>query len=113
MENIERSIIYLRGLIDGAGYEEDSKEGLIFNAIADSLENILDELEMQSCCCNDMIDELLDDELEDYDDCFNEDDFVETICPNCNEVILFDKETYNKGIDLICPNCNGELKKTE
>lgn len=112
MDNIEKSIIYLRGLIEGSGYDEDTKEGKIFNSIADVLDTMGDEINILSSrgrYCEDMIEEILDDELEDldeYEDEFDEDDFVEIECPNCHDVVLFDNETYNSKDDLICPNCS-------
>jgi len=112
MDNIERSIVYLRGLIDGFGYDDDTQEGRIFNSIADVLENIADELETLSSrgrYCEDMIDEILDEELMDMDDEFDEDDFVEVECPNCHDVVLFDNETYDNTDNLICPNCNATI----
>lgn len=113
MDNIERSIVYLRGLIDGCGYDDDTNEGRIFNAIADVLENISDEVQTLSSrgrYCEDMIDEILDDELDELDnEEFDEDDFVEVECPNCHDVVLFDNETYEKNDNLICPNCSATI----
>jgi len=115
MENIEKSIVYLRGLIDGAGYDDDTQEGRIFNAMADVLENISDELRILSSrgrYCEDMIEEILDEEFEDmddYEDEFDEDDFVEVECPNCHDIVLFDNDTYNNTDNLMCPNCNATM----
>lgn len=116
MDNIERSIVYLRGLIDGGGYDDDTQEGRIFNAIADVLENISDELNILSSrgrYCEDMIEEILDEELEygddEFDEEFDEDDFVELECPNCHDIVLFDNDTYNNTENIICPNCNATI----
>lgn len=115
MDNIERSIVYLRGLIDGCGYDDDTQEGRIFNAMADVLENLADEVQILSSrgrYCEDMIEEILDEELEyidDMDEEFDDDDFVEVECPNCNETVLFDSETYDNSDTLICPGCNATI----
>ena len=83
--------------------------------MADVLENISDELSIVSSrgrYCEDMIEEILDEELDDldeYDEEFDEDDFVEVECPNCHDVVLFDNETYEDSDNLICPNCNATI----
>lgn len=115
MDNIEKSIVYLRGLIDGCGYEEDTSEGKVFCAIADVLDTMVQEMNVISTrgkYCEDMIDEILDDEFDEFelDDEFDEDDFVEIECPNCHDVVFFDNQTYNENDDLICPNCSEHIE---
>ena len=56
---------------------------------------------------------------EEYD--YDEDDLVEMTCPNCGEVVLFDKDILDsdEAIEVICPVCDGvvfdneELEYTE
>lgn len=45
MEYFEKKITYLRGLCDGSGYPQDSKEGKIFHGILDVLDDIAFMLE--------------------------------------------------------------------
>ena len=131
MENIIKSVAYLRGLVEGAGYDDSTKEGRIFVAIAEVLDAMSEEMDMLSCqgrYCEDMIDELLDEEC--YDDCCDcdddeccddceddccccdcddEDDFVEIECPHCHDIVYYDVETFETKEDLICPNCAKEI----
>ena len=47
MEYFEKKITYLRGLCDGSGYPQDSKEGKIFHGILD----VLDDIAILMKCC--------------------------------------------------------------
>lgn len=110
MESIEQSIAYLKGLMEGVDLDCSTKESKIFYAITQVLDAMAEEMDVlheQSSYCEDMIDELLDDDLyfDENEEASSDDEFVEIECPNCHEMVYFDAETYENTEDLICPNC--------
>lgn len=124
-------IAYLKGLLDGQEMDKSSKEGKVFYAVVDALEELVkynEELEdrvaeLEELC--DILDEdlgdieeLLDDEADDpcdlcSGDCTNvfdeDEEQYETICPTCGKCILLDEETIEEG-ETFCPNCGEELE---
>ena len=95
MEYFEKKITYLRGLCDGSGYPQDSKEGKIFHAMLDVLDDIAFMLENY---IDDDIDDIMDDEDEaEY--------LYSFICPECGEEIQVDDETMENEEELICSKC--------
>lgn len=113
---------YLRGLVEGLGVEENSKEGKILKAIVDLLDDIslsvadledgYEELNEQV----DMMDEDLssleedfygdEDEDEDEDE---EDEMYEVVCPRCGDEICINESILADG-EMTCPNCGEKLE---
>lgn len=122
MENISNQISYLKGLMEGLKFDENSNEGKIFKAILNVLEEIdysmddiydyQDELAEQV----DMIDDDLaavEEEFADCDDCCgcdDDDEYYEVECPSCGEVICLDEDVLCNGDDIICPNCKEPIE---
>ena len=122
MENISNQISYLKGLMEGLKYDENSNEGKIFKAILNVLEEIdysmddiydyQDELAEQV----DMIDDDLaavEEEFADCDECCecdDDDEYYELECPSCGEVICLDEDVLCNGDDIICPNCKEPIE---
>ena len=124
-------IAYLKGLLDGQEIDKTSKEGKVFFAICDALDEMVkytEELEdrvaeLEELCdildedLGDMEELLLDDDDDDecpgcnvedlYDD--DEDEQYETVCPTCGKCILLDERTLEEG-ETVCPNCGEELE---
>ena len=117
MENISKQIAYLRGLMDGLDYDDNSKEGRIFDCIL----NVLDEIDASIDDLYDYQDEIaeqvdiIDEDLAaiesefaqecDCDcDCCCDEDYYEVECPGCGETICFDCSIDPE--NLTCPNCN-------
>ncbi|WP_313526796.1 CD1247 N-terminal domain-containing protein [Anaerotignum sp.] len=105
MEYFEKKITYLRGMCDGSGFDEDSKEGKVFHGILD----ILDDMAF-------MLETFMDDEdMECMDDCDCEDGesepifFYSFICPNCGEEIDVDEETMETETEIQCPKCGNGI----
>ena len=108
MEYFEKKITYLRGLCDGSGFDEDSKEGKIFHNILD----VLDDMAF-------MLETFMDDEdmvpLESEEDDLEEDGdsepiyFYSFICPNCGEEIDVDEETMESEEEIDCPKCGNAI----
>lgn len=136
--NITEKAAYLKGLMAGMEIKDDSKEGKLFNAIADLLEEIclsvadledgqayleeyIDEIDMDlgeverdvyECDDDDYCDCCdCDDDCCDGDCCNCDDDCCDcfaTICPTCGEEICYDVDLAADSI--ICPACNTEIE---
>ena len=127
--SVSEKVAYLRGLMEGLDIDDDSKEGKLFAAIVDALDEMASEISDLEEDIEDIDDDL--DELEEYieevdealgeveeivydfdddcdcccdDDCdCCDEDFMEAMCPHCKETICFDNEIDPE--DLICPAC--------
>lgn len=103
MEYFEKKITYLRGLCDGSGFPEESKEGKIFHGILD----VLDDMAF-------MLETFMDDEdmvmdEEDLDETDEPIFFYSFICPNCGEEIDVDEETMETEKEIDCPCCGNSI----
>lgn len=103
MEYFEKKITYLRGLCDGSGFPEESKEGKIFHGILD----VLDDMAF-------MLETFMDDEdmvmdEEDLDETDEPIFFYSFICPNCGEEIDVDEETMETQKEIACPACGNSI----
>lgn len=126
--DICEKIAYIKGLAEGLGLDEETKEGKILAAIIDLLGDITEEI----CDIEDGCDELMeqidavdedlssleeiiyeDDEDCDCDcddcDCDCEDEVYEIECPACNDVIYLDADMLEEE-GMTCPNCGTELE---
>lgn len=129
---ISEKVAYLKGLADGLGIDkENSKEGKLFSAIIDILEEVGmsiedleettealgEEMDAMSDDLADVEDYLLDSEDEEDEDeededeeccCGDDDDFFEMNCPNCGETLVVDADVLKTGL-IQCPNCNEKV----
>ena len=127
--DICEKIAYIKGLAEGLGIEDNTKEGKILNAIIDLLGDITEEI----CDIEDGCDELMeqidavDEDLADlenfiYEDDEDEDDcdcdcdcddcddaVYEIECPACNDTIYIDEEMLEEE-GMVCPNCGTDLE---
>ncbi len=130
MENISKQIAYLRGLMDGLDYDDNSKEGRIFECIL----GVLDEIDASIDDLYDYQDELaeqvdiIDEDLAAIEsefadecdgdccscdcDCEDEDDleYYELDCPGCGETICLDEDFFDGDDDIVCPNCGENIE---
>ena len=126
--DICEKIAYIKGLAEGLGLEENTKEGKILTAIIDLLGDITEEI----CDIEDGCDELMeqidavdedlasledfiygDDEDDDCDcdcdcDCCD-DEVYEIECPACNDIIYLDEDMLAEE-GMVCPNCGTDLE---
>ncbi len=118
------SVAYLRGLAEGLGINDETKEGKLLSAIVDVLEEMAEEIEEieetadEQAELLDIIDEDLgsleedfyeDDEDEDDEDCDCENPLYEVVCPKCGAEIYLDEEMLLEG-DCLCPDCGEKLE---
>lgn len=121
--NIAEKVAYLRGLLKGLSFDEDSKEAKVFEAIIDTLDEIAmavtdleenqGELEELVSIIDEDLGELEDDyydldEEEDGDDDFGE-EYYEVVCPTCGDTICLDEEMLDEG-EMACPSCGEHLE---
>ena len=127
--DICEKIAYIKGLAEGLGLDEATKEGKILTAIIDLLGDITEEIcDIEDGCDGlseqiDAVDEDLasleeiiyeDDECDcdccDEDDCdCCEDEVYEIECPACNDIIYLDAEMLEEE-GMTCPNCGTDLE---
>ena len=124
---VSEKVAYLKGLAEGLGLDAESKEGKLFAAIIDVLDEMAEEildLEEEMADIEEGLDAVSDDlseveetlyELEDeFDDDDDEDEDDEedcfmTTCPACEEEIFFDETVLEDG-EVVCPNCGEKLE---
>ena len=128
---ILEKVAYLRGLSEGLGIDETSKEGRVFKAIIDVLDDIsltVTDLDDDVAELSDGLDEIDEDlgalEEEFYgDECDDEcgcdcgcedeecddDELYEVTCPACGDSIYINEEMQDEGI-INCPNCHEKLE---
>lgn len=118
---VTEKVAYLKGLVDGLEIDETSKEGKLFKAIVD----VLDEMAEEVAGIGEFVDELseqvdaVDEDLdalesEYYGEEFDEEDdeeeeFYDISCPKCGEEFCVDEETLLDG-SVDCPNCGENLE---
>lgn len=125
-------ISYLKGLLAGQDVDPASKEGKVYYAICEAMEEMLkytQDLEDRVAELEELCD-ILDEDLGDLEDflCEDEDDEDDcgcgcctsgciddedeeqytAICPTCGKCILLDEQTLEEG-ETTCPNCGEEL----
>lgn len=116
MDYLFERVAYLRGLCEGIGLSEDTKEGKVLLEIVDVLGEFADSIVELSDRQDDLEEysEAIDEDLSDLEDDFYDEDedeieFVELTCPSCGEEIEIDEDLlYDEESDIICPVC-GEV----
>lgn len=130
MEMLEK-VAYLKGLAEGLGIDDSTKEGKVLGLIIDLLDDVALTLAdvgegfailgEQLDSLDEDIDEIMEDLYEDEEeDCccgghhhhHGEDDFFdgelyEVTCPSCGDIICVDEDMLDEG-EINCPGC-GEL----
>ena len=117
--NLTEKVAFIKGLTDGMNLDTKSKEGKIFSAIIDVLDDIALTVSNLDDDYGDLSDqvEAIDNDLHDleedfyYDDCDKcDDDFTyEVTCPSCNETICLSEDVLLDG-QMKCPNCGENLE---
>ena len=105
MEYLYERVAYLRGLCEGLGISEETKEGRVLEEIVEILGEFADAIVELSDKQEELEEytELIDEDLSDLEDDFydesdedDEDDddmgYVEVTCPHCGEEIEIDED---------------------
>jgi len=123
MEDLRTKIGYIRGLAEGYGMDDTSKEGKILSNVVDVLEQMTDQLEELQTKSEELLDytESIDEDLTDLEtDVYGtgeedeeEEDFLDgfTIeCPSCSEAVFLDEDVLDdeEELEVLCPSC-GEV----
>ena len=126
---LTEKVAYLKGLAEGLGIEDTTKEGKVLNAIIDLLEDITEEICEIEDGCDELMEQIdaVDEDLaslediiyEDDDDCdcdcdcdcddCCDDEVYEIECPVCNDIIYLDGEMLEEE-GMVCPNCGTDLE---
>ena len=118
---ISEKVAYLKGLAEGLNIDtEKSKEGKLISVMIGILEEIglsIEDMEEAVDSLGEEIDAMSDDlaEVEDiiFDEedededgcgCGCDDDFFETDCPSCGDVLMIDESILEVG-SIQCPSC--------
>ena len=107
--SVSEKVAYLRGLMEGLDIADDSKEGKLFAALVDALDEVASEISDLEEDIEDVEDDL--DELEAYieevDEALGdvEDDCIEVVCPACGAEICIDIEDIDDDGKVECPAC--------
>ncbi len=132
MMTISEKAAYIKGLAEGLGIDEETKEGKVINAIIDLLSDLTADLEDTEDACAELAEQInaVDEdlaELEDFiyeeyededdecegcccpDDDEDDDELYEVECPNCHDVIYIDDRMLEDE-SMICPNCGTKLE---
>ncbi len=118
-------VSYIKGLAEGLGLDDATKEGKVLNAIIDVLTDIAEEIDYieedyaELSEQVDAVDEdlasvedfIYEDEDEDGCDCgcCDDDDLYEVECPKCHDVIYLDEDMLAEE-GITCPNCGTDLE---
>lgn len=116
--NTSEKVAYVKGLAEGLGYDEKSKEGKILSAILDILEDVahdIEDLEENAWDLGEAIDQVSDDlsdieEIvydEDYDDEDEDEDYDEDECVGCCGCGEDDEEPMF--YEVTCPACSNTI----
>ena len=89
MHDMTNKIASLKRLCTGYGFDESTKEGVVFNGILDVLDELTDYLECPS------------DDEDEYSYAF--------ICPNCGQELEIDEELLETEEELTCPACGNSF----
>jgi DNA-directed RNA polymerase subunit RPC12/RpoP len=125
---ITEKVAYLKGLVEGLGVDESTKEGRIIKAIVDVLDDMaltvsdvedgLSEISEQVDAIDEDLEDLekdfygdedSDDDEDEDDEDDDDSDYYEVTCPKCGEKVYLDEELLSDG-EMSCPNCGEKLE---
>ena len=100
---------YIKGLAEGLGIDDSTKEGKVLNALISAF----DDLALTVADLEAEVDELteevdaIDEDLGSLEEDYSDEDLYEVCCPTCGDVVCIDSTMLQEG-QTTCPNC-GEL----
>ena len=124
--SVSEKVAYLKGLMEGLDIDNDKKEGKMFAAIIDALDEIASDLSDIDEDLEDLTDyvEELDEDLGDVEEfvyeCFDDDDCdcccdddeacIEVQCPACEETVCIGLDEIDEEGEVECPCCGAVLE---
>ena len=121
---VTEKVAYLKGLVEGLGVDEATKEGRIIKAMVEVLDDIaltvsdmedgMSEISEQVDAIDEDLEDLEkdfygDDDSDDDDDEDDDSDYYEVTCPKCGEKVYLDEELLSDG-EMSCQNCGEKLE---
>ncbi len=122
---VTEKVAYLKGLMEGLEVDSTSKEGKLFHAILDTLEEIALSVDENTKVIDDLADaidavdedlSLLEDDYygEEFDDSDfaeldDEDELYEVTCPECGKTFKVSENMLDDG-ETVCPSCGQTLE---
>lgn len=124
MNELKTDIAYLQGLAEGLEIDESSKEGRVLLSILDVLADMAIAIEDLAIAHKELEEyiETMDEDLSDLEDDFYEEDLgdecdecgdldfdhIEVECPECEEIVRFERELLDDEdlLEITCPNCD-------
>ncbi|NLM52534.1 MAG: AraC family transcriptional regulator [Firmicutes bacterium] len=119
MDDLKSRVAYLKGLTEGLGFNDDSREGKLFRHIIDVIDELAESVMVLQEDVEDLVDytEAIDEDLNDLEDDYydlEDDEFDEDEegvfsieCPDCHELVYIDDEMLEDDdvVEILCPNC--------
>ena len=118
---VTEKVAYLKGLMEGLSVDETSKEGKIFKAVVDVLDDLamsVEDLEDYTAELTEQVD-AVDEDLDSLEndfygecDCCDDDEdeeYYDITCPSCGDEFSVDEDTLLEG-GIECPNCGEHLE---
>lgn len=118
MQHLYERVSYLKGLAEGLGINDESKEGKLLLHMIDVIEDMADSIVELSEDQEDLREyvDAMDEEISEMDECFSDDGFhyVEIVCPQCGETIELDQDLLcDEDVEIVCPNCEKVIDSCE
>lgn len=113
---ITEKVAYLKGLVEGFGYDKSTKEGKVILTMLDILDDLalaVVDIEEGMDILSGQVDDMEEDMMA-YGDDFDDDDFddmelYEVTCPACGEISCIDEDMLDEG-EIECPSCGETLE---
>lgn len=110
MSYLTERAAYLSGLAEGLGFDENSNEGKLFNAMID----VISELTEEVALLEDRLEEFENEDFADDDCCCGDDeddmDYFEITCEKCGNTIYLDEDLLDTEEELKCPVCGETIE---
>ena len=120
MEMIEK-VAFLKGLAEGLGIDDNTKEGKVLGLVIDLLDDIVPvivDVSEEVDAVRDELDDLAEDIYAGNQDecgCGCEEEFgfegelYEVVCPACADIVCVDEDMLDEG-EISCPACGQTLE---
>lgn len=124
MDDLKTRVAYLKGLAEGLGLDDGSREGKLFRHVIEVIGELAEVVTVLQDDYTDLADytEAIDEDLNDLEGDFyeeeededededyydQEDDMFSVECPECHEIVYIDDDMLEDDdiVEILCPNC--------